>query len=224
VVATNTEELLPLPEAAERLGVSIYTVRRWIKDGKLRAFRPGKEYRVREADLEEFLAAREVRPKEVASPSQRSLFNGLEDERRTKLEEARRAVQYITGRAERYEQELEGERAHWYNRASKADEAYVLAVHAIEEFSSFHGWFFDVVARDLVREIEDGNASELVDEFDSLEETFMERIGRTQRVLLANAKELAEAQDQAQDQENVFDLASLQKASDANVKSRRESA
>jgi excisionase family DNA binding protein len=81
VVATNTEELLSLPEAAERLGVSIYTVRRWIKDGKLRAFRPGKEYRVQEADLEEFLAAREVRPKEVTSPSQRSLSNRLEEKR-----------------------------------------------------------------------------------------------------------------------------------------------
>jgi excisionase family DNA binding protein len=58
---------LPLPEAAERLGVSVYTVRRWIKDGKLKAFRPGKEYRIREADLEEFLAAREVRPNAMFS-------------------------------------------------------------------------------------------------------------------------------------------------------------
>jgi putative resolvase len=82
VVATNTEELLPLPEAAERLGVSIYTVRRWIKDGKLRAFRPGKEYRVQEADLEEFLAAREVRPKAPRrSPSEPSFNDVLEQQR-----------------------------------------------------------------------------------------------------------------------------------------------
>jgi excisionase family DNA binding protein len=75
---------LPLPEAAERLGVSIYTVRRWIKDGKLRAFKPGKEYRVREADLAEFLAAREVRPKApVRSSPEPSLLSELEDERRT---------------------------------------------------------------------------------------------------------------------------------------------
>src|SRR5215212_4363833 len=83
VMATGTGELLPLPEAAERLGVSVYTVRRWIKDGKLRAFKPGKEYRVREADLEEFLAAREVRPKAPRrSPYEPSLLNGLEEERR----------------------------------------------------------------------------------------------------------------------------------------------
>jgi excisionase family DNA binding protein len=68
VVDTATEELLSPQEAGERLGVSVYTVRRWIKEGKLRAFRPGKEYRVREADLEEFFRAREVRPKVEAQP------------------------------------------------------------------------------------------------------------------------------------------------------------
>ena len=108
MVATNTEELLPLPEAAERLGVSIYTVRRWIKDGKLRAFRPGKEYRVQEADLEEFLAAREVRPKATAPPSQRSLFNGLEEERREALEILFDNLRiHLTGTADRWIHEAE---------------------------------------------------------------------------------------------------------------------
>jgi len=61
---------------AEELGVDVQTVRRWIQSGKLRAFKPGKEYRVREADLEEFLAAREVRPKaESGSPPEPSRFN-----------------------------------------------------------------------------------------------------------------------------------------------------
>ncbi len=59
---------MALQEVAEALGVDVQTVRRWIHDGKLRAFKPGKEYRVREADLEEFLQAREVRPKDVAPP------------------------------------------------------------------------------------------------------------------------------------------------------------
>jgi excisionase family DNA binding protein len=84
VVGTATEELLSLPEAGDRLGVSVYTVRRWIKDGKLRAFKPGKEYRIREADLEEFLRAREVHPKAPPrSPFEPSLLNGLEEERPT---------------------------------------------------------------------------------------------------------------------------------------------
>jgi excisionase family DNA binding protein len=70
---------------AEELGVDVQTVRRWIQSGKLRAFKPGKEYRVREADLEEFLAAREVRPKAAATRSlEQPDFNGLlETERRT---------------------------------------------------------------------------------------------------------------------------------------------
>jgi excisionase family DNA binding protein len=68
---------------AEELGVDVQTVRRWIHSGRLRAFKPGKEYRVRESDLEEFLAAREVRPKVEAPPEegQRS-FNDLLEERR----------------------------------------------------------------------------------------------------------------------------------------------
>jgi excisionase family DNA binding protein len=58
---------------ADELGVDVQTVRRWIQSGRLRAFKPGKEYRVREGDLEEFLAAREVRPKAQAEPQRPSL-------------------------------------------------------------------------------------------------------------------------------------------------------
>jgi excisionase family DNA binding protein len=68
---------------AEELGVDVQTVRRWIQSGRLRAFKPGKEYRVREADLEEFLAAREVRPKAPRrSPFEPSFNDVLASERR----------------------------------------------------------------------------------------------------------------------------------------------
>jgi excisionase family DNA binding protein len=96
VVSTAREELLSLQEAGDRLGVSVYTVRRWIQTGKLRAFKPGKEYRVREADLEEFLRAREVVPKGLAPTSpQRSLLNHLadvEEERRRPTDREIRAL------------------------------------------------------------------------------------------------------------------------------------
>jgi len=93
---------------ADELGVDVQTVRRWIQSGKLRAFKPGKEYRVREADLEEFLAAREVRPKAVASLSQRSLFNGLEEERREALEILFDNLRiHLTGTADRWIHEAE---------------------------------------------------------------------------------------------------------------------
>ena len=148
-----------------------------------------------------------------------SLLNGLEEERRYKLEEAERAVQYSIGRAEWYEQELEHGQLLGAKTATRAaDRAYILAVLAMEEFSSLNRWFFNVVARDLVREIENGNASELVDEFDSLEEAFIERISRTQRMLFDNASDLAEAQDQRDA------LARLRKTGDSNIKIRRHSA
>jgi excisionase family DNA binding protein len=101
VVGTATEELLSLQEAADRLGVSVYTVRRWIKDGKLRAFKPGKEYRVREPDFEEFLRTREVRPKAPRrSPSEPSFNDVLEEQRRlSRVSEAIIAVAAKWGEA-----------------------------------------------------------------------------------------------------------------------------
>jgi excisionase family DNA binding protein len=84
VVTTTSEEFLSPEEVGERLGVSVYTVRRWIKTGQLRAFRPGKEYRIQESDLEEFLRAREVRPKAPRrSPSEPSFNDVLAEERRS---------------------------------------------------------------------------------------------------------------------------------------------
>lgn len=44
-----------LKQAAEKLGVSIVTLRRYIKQGKLTAKKVGKEYRVAEADVEALL-------------------------------------------------------------------------------------------------------------------------------------------------------------------------
>jgi excisionase family DNA binding protein len=67
VVITATEEFLSPDVVGERLGVSVYTVRRWVKTGQLRAFKPGKEYRIREADLEHFLRAREVKGPDPAA-------------------------------------------------------------------------------------------------------------------------------------------------------------
>src|SRR5215216_8132921 len=106
---------------ADELGVDVQTVRRWIQSGKLRAFKPGKEYRVREADLEEFLAAREVRPKAVRSPSQRSLFNGLEEERREALEILFDNLRiHITGTADRWTRAAETGLLFWSEDAAIA--------------------------------------------------------------------------------------------------------
>jgi excisionase family DNA binding protein len=69
-----TSEFLSLLDVADRLGVDRQTVNRWVKQGRLRAYKPGKEYRVSETDLREFLNTREVRPKAEASPEERRTY------------------------------------------------------------------------------------------------------------------------------------------------------
>ena len=56
-------EFMSLQDVGDALGVDVQTVRRWVKAGRLKAFKPGKGYRIRESDLEEFLRTRAVRPR-----------------------------------------------------------------------------------------------------------------------------------------------------------------
>jgi excisionase family DNA binding protein len=72
---------LSLAEAAERMDISERTARRWIKSGKLRAYKPGRDYWIPESALTELVEESEVHPK--ASASSQPSFNGLlEEERR----------------------------------------------------------------------------------------------------------------------------------------------
>ncbi len=59
---------LSLHDVGDELGVSVQTVRRWVKAGALPAYKPGKEYRIKPSDLEEFLKTREVGPKVESAP------------------------------------------------------------------------------------------------------------------------------------------------------------
>jgi excisionase family DNA binding protein len=86
-VTAAEERFLSLEDVAARLQVSDQTVRRWIKSGKLTAYKPGLEYRIREADLQEFLRAREVRPK----APRRSPFEPSFDD----LPQAERSLRYL---------------------------------------------------------------------------------------------------------------------------------
>jgi len=77
------ERYLSLSGAADALDISERTAYRWIKSGKLRAYKPGRDYRIPEAALKEAVEASEVHPKGSApSPLEPSLFKGLEEERR----------------------------------------------------------------------------------------------------------------------------------------------
>jgi excisionase family DNA binding protein len=58
----NDQRLLTVREVAERLRSSPETVRRWLRQGKLRGFRPGGTklgYRVPESELQRFLSSAE---------------------------------------------------------------------------------------------------------------------------------------------------------------------
>ena len=52
----SADPLLTIREAAERLGVSIETVRRRIKAGELRVIRDGRIIRIHPDDLESYIA------------------------------------------------------------------------------------------------------------------------------------------------------------------------
>src|SRR5215210_5597751 len=63
----GVEEHLSLAEAAGRMGISERTARRWIKSGKLRAYKPGRDYWIPESALRELIEESEVHPKAQAS-------------------------------------------------------------------------------------------------------------------------------------------------------------
>jgi len=52
-----SQELLSVFDIAERLNVHVRTVRNYVRDGRLRALRVGKQYRISREDLEAFTGA-----------------------------------------------------------------------------------------------------------------------------------------------------------------------
>jgi excisionase family DNA binding protein len=71
-----TEERLSLRDAADALGISEVTARRWVKSGKLKAYQPGRKYLIPASAVKELLEETEA-PKASAPPSQLSLNNAL---------------------------------------------------------------------------------------------------------------------------------------------------
>jgi excisionase family DNA binding protein len=56
-----TEEFLRPREVAESLKVSTQTIKVWINTGRLKAVKVGHQWRIRQADLDEFLKKGEAR-------------------------------------------------------------------------------------------------------------------------------------------------------------------
>jgi excisionase family DNA binding protein len=190
------DRTLSLSEVAGLMGVSERTIRRWIKAGKLRAYKPGRDYRIPESALRQFVEESEISPKALRRSSlELSLFNGLEEERRAKLTEVGTYINELGFRgAEYYEEELERGRATDY---ATANAAFNLAVQAVEYFSRINGYLFDHgPARPLWKAMEQGVGLEIEEEYDALIDALIERTKRTQSMLFANAERLAETEAQ----------------------------
>ena len=63
--------LYTVDQVAERLNLHAKTVRRYIRDGRLKAKRIGKEYRVARSDLDEFAGAGRSAARRADAPGDR---------------------------------------------------------------------------------------------------------------------------------------------------------
>lgn len=56
----ENEKLLTVSDVSEMLGVSDRTVRNWVQGGNLTAYRFGREYKITQTDLNEFIKQSQV--------------------------------------------------------------------------------------------------------------------------------------------------------------------
>ncbi len=64
----NNEKLLTPVDVANRLQVNERTVTQWLRNGHLRGFKVGKEWRVSVKDLEAYLEASANKPSSIPRP------------------------------------------------------------------------------------------------------------------------------------------------------------
>ena len=62
-VVSMEEEILTIDQIAKKLGFHRHTVERWILRGELTASKLGKEYRIRESDLDDFMTRKQIKPR-----------------------------------------------------------------------------------------------------------------------------------------------------------------
>lgn len=67
VLQVGQERLAPIPEAASRWGVSIWTVRKWIQDGKIASNKLGSRRMIPVSEIERLIEATRVPARAVAA-------------------------------------------------------------------------------------------------------------------------------------------------------------
>src|SRR5690349_11224924 len=63
------QELYSVEQVAERLGLHVRTVRNYVRDGRLKAVRIGKQYRIAHADLQAFTGGGDSEAGTAGGPS-----------------------------------------------------------------------------------------------------------------------------------------------------------
>lgn len=58
-----TERVYTIDQVADWLGFNRKTVKRWIESGELAASKLGQQYRIRQADLDEFMRRKQIKPR-----------------------------------------------------------------------------------------------------------------------------------------------------------------
>ncbi len=139
------ERYLSLAEACEVLGKSERTLYRWIKSGKLKAYKPGRDYEIPESAIQEMRERSEVYPKLQASlwpeeePQRRNPEPG-EAERLSKVPEA--LEEYIVGRAKDHGAEIRDPASPHFASAT-AGTLYLADIE--DEFDAWCSWAARVV-------------------------------------------------------------------------------
>lgn len=124
-----------------------------------------------------------------------SLFNGLEDERRYKMEVLDSFAGHVIKRADYYQQQLERGRNLEYKTA---DGAFTLANLAVDEFASNYTWLFQGPVRDLLMASDFGEdlGEEIEEQLDARMQSMVERSGQAINALFDSAERLAETEAQ----------------------------
>jgi excisionase family DNA binding protein len=61
------ERIFTLDQVCQRLGFHRQTVIKFIAEGELTASKLGREYRIRESDLDDFMRRKQIKPKDEKS-------------------------------------------------------------------------------------------------------------------------------------------------------------
>ncbi len=97
------ERYLSLAEACEALGKSERTLYRWIKSGKLKAYKPGRDYEIPKSAIREMRERSEVYPKDLAP----QLPLEPEPTEAERIEELRGFTKLLNGLGKRWTEETQ---------------------------------------------------------------------------------------------------------------------